>query len=175
MEEWALERLLWVWSIWWPDARNEGLWKSKPLIASNVPSGSLTSQHPKIPLHRPAPPAFSATVLSTLALSHLRDPYSPSVSRWIHFSFWSAYPCSSPLPKPTPIPSSSKAHFWFPYKSWLWSVEVTWSHYCSSMRMTRGDWEWNCDSLEFPQRYWESYITVTLLFLLNIYDQPSVE
>lgn len=51
---------------------------------------------------------------------------------------------------------------------------MTWSHYSSSMRATRGDSEWNCDSLGCPQRCQESK-TLTLPFPLNINDEPSVK
>lgn len=117
-----------------------------------------------------------APSLSAPALQDLRDISSCSlrfflteyISRSVHL-----FPPSPPLfPRPAPVPSSGKAHFWFPYKSWLWSVEVTWSHYSSSMRATRGDSEWNCDSLGCPQRCQESKI-VTILFLWKINDAPS--
>lgn len=51
------------------------------------------------------------------------------------------------------IASSGKSHFWFVYKFSLWSMEVIWSHYSGSMRVTIGDSEWNCYSvLEDAQR-----------------------
>lgn len=172
MEEWGLERLQGLRSVdWRPDARSVGVGKSKPSVASLV---CLGVQPQLAPLHPPAPSCPRALSTSPVPPQGRFLSLSPSFANWIHFSFCS-HPSfySSSLPKPAPIPSSGKAQFWFPYKSWLWSVEVTWSHYYSSMRTTRGDSDWNCDSLGCPRRCQWSEI-VTLLLLLNINDEPSV-
>ena len=129
VEEWGLERLQGLRSVYsCPDARSVGVCKSEARVVSPAPAPSgcgygVTAGPPD------APPSTHLPLVPELPALVLWDSSSCSGPLWLtqYISCSVRLPPLSPSLSPSQlhIPSSGKAHFWFPYKSWLWSVEVT--------------------------------------------------
>lgn len=121
-------------SLWLPRHRTAGVWKSKPQVTVNIPSAAA-ELYPKTSTR--LPPLCQSSQHQPCVTSSCMSPLTEYISGFVHSSPFSL----SPSHKPAPVPSSGKAHFWFPYKSQLWSVEGTWSHYSSSRKVTSDDSE----------------------------------